>query len=259
MSSAVRTVPAVLNCCGVTLTGCTWHEELHLTTGVPAFSVNSLPDDGGIYATETCRRESDPLNTASHILHLCSSVGTPVLNKSHVCNLHLSMHFVCQESFQILSNNFVQQCNSQNVRYVNVMLCAPRIVCFLVDLAFNYVTLLSYFFASQVRTFSPPIVCKPNELPVSGSFDSDCTFLCVLTDSTRCTVQLTHSAHRHRLTLGVRTSFQTLKQTLKAVTSHVIEYFTVKSTAGCPLGQNIYNYFVRTKLSSVGAAQWRHS
>ena len=39
----------------VTLAMCTQQEGLNLTSGFPAFGVNSVPDDGGIYATETCQ------------------------------------------------------------------------------------------------------------------------------------------------------------------------------------------------------------
>jgi hypothetical protein len=50
------TVPAVMyvyEFCEVTLTMCTYQEGLYLTSGVPAFRVNCVPDHGGTYGTET--------------------------------------------------------------------------------------------------------------------------------------------------------------------------------------------------------------
>jgi hypothetical protein len=82
----------------------------------------------------------------------------------------------------------------------------------------RFVTLLSHVFVPQVRIFNSVISCKPNALPVSESFDIDCTLLRLLTNSTRCTVQLTHSVtltqtcntstdlqHKHRLATQVQT------------------------------------------------------
>jgi hypothetical protein len=45
----------VTDFCKVTVAICTWRERVYVTSGVPAFGVNFLSDDGGIYATETCR------------------------------------------------------------------------------------------------------------------------------------------------------------------------------------------------------------
>ena len=54
----------------------TQQEGLHLTSCVSTFGVNFLPDDGAIYANETCRSSSDPATTLCYTLNLCITAGT---------------------------------------------------------------------------------------------------------------------------------------------------------------------------------------